>query len=244
MSRQNLFQWVVEYHKERSLPACKPHMYDGQIHPYRQDKPLREGMENQLYKGFLIISNGETLVERLSADGVIMDHDPFVSIHSRDDFFRYLDTYGEEDGAFLYDGVNNRITRVREVDNTPKGTRTLDLLANIPEDFVSYNRELSVKGHLGTKTRLAIRLPHAYKNVETFQIKRSAYGPLGIGKATHFTQKGLEEEFFFVDAANYHCKDSQQGILGVYRRYERSDKPVLIEETATSEQYKPHKEVA
>ena len=115
--------------------------------------------------------------------------------------FHYLGNQENADGAYIFDGVNNQMAKTFELNNSPENTprdmrRKKDLVKYLPPNFLSEDASVRL-GNIGTKTRLAIRIPHAYDNTEAFQIKQSAYGPLGIGKVTHFTRDGLAQEFFF-----------------------------------------------
>ncbi len=77
---------------------------------------------------------------------------------------------------------------------------------------------------LGTKSRLAVKLPFCYPHTETYQIKCSAYGSLGMGKVTHFNRAGLVEEVLLrhepQSAGSF--VDETRGIVAIHRRYAHS----------------------
>lgn len=229
----DLFSWLVEYHCKENLPQCLPHLKDGRA--YVLGRPIEEGEENELYKGLLIISNGDTLVSKLS-NGHVINDDPaklrYADVSDKTDLWRYINERRNKDGAYIYDGKNGRITKAAEVNNNPSSMpQGIDLSSMIPADFVySEGNEIDESEDLGTKTRLAIRTPHAYENTNTHQIKRTAYGNTGLGKVTHFGPQGLIEEFFFRYAPNSKGPfiDKKHGIVGVYRSYERNDDGRLV----------------
>ena len=184
----------------------------------------------------LIVANGTTLADRLQEGEVILsDPEPFSPITDNENFARYLETRAQEDGAYLVDSIHNRITRVPEFNNNPNIPgleRHIDLFQFIPHDFLSYAGDVPLS-KIGTKTRLAIRMPQFYENTETFQIKRSSYTPLGMGKVTHFTKEGLVEEIFFRYDPNSQGPfiEPEQKILAIYRQYERNENSELVRVT-------------
>lgn len=227
----NLFWALARYHYEKNLLPNTGSIRQGKM--YLSKRALKEGEENEKQKGLLIVANGKTLVIDLISDGTVSKKDiaQFEKIKSHSNFFRYLERQKHKDGAFIYDGANKRIARVMEFSNRPNMPGKLKLEEKVPFDFIHANPQEPLRHHLGTKTRLAIRLSAAYPDVEAYQIKRTAYGA-GLGKVTHFTKKGLVEEFFFA------CKPKsikqlvpEKGIVGVYRRYELArNKPRCAEE--------------
>ncbi len=229
--RDRLFSWLVDYHCGVNVEQCLPYMREGTVHN-AGGRPLEEGVEeNEHYKGLLIVANGDTLADKLSAGGVIHD-DPdeldFVRIAQPADLFQYLSRQRNSDGAYIVNGKKGEITRVSEVNN---GLRVPgSIYDQVPADFVSYDGKVPVRGNLGTKTRLAIKMPLAYGETNTFQVKRTAYGNTGIGIVTHFGPQGLMEEFFLrhnpSSAGSYLWP--KQHLIGVHRRYERDGEDQLV----------------
>ena len=218
-----LFQWLVDYHCRHNLPAVLHHVQQGVSYNISGQR-LAEGHENPYYHGFLIIANGTTLADRLFQDRVVIDEEVegFVPLPSKRTLFEYLGKQQDNDGAYIYDSVNRQMTRVYELNNNPAALQRPRLVEMVPADFVTYDGTvLPAARNLGTKTRLAIKLPQTYDQVDTFQIKRSAYTALGMGKVTHFDHEGLVEEFFL----DYRPQSTRpfisrnHGIVGVYRRY-------------------------
>jgi hypothetical protein len=226
MKKINIFPLLVVYHQQVNLERCKRYIdKNGRI--LVEGQHLKEGSDIKTpHQGMLIIANGDTLVDRLRKGEIIFDEpEPFTTLSDKNDFFTYLDKQIDCDGAYVFDSVNSRITRVDELNNSPRSLpRELNIYDMIPNDFVSSDG--SIYNSLGTKTRLAIKIPHAYPNTEAFQIKRSAYTHLGMGKVTHFDRDGLNEEFFF----RTFWEDQQltlRLIKGVYRTYSRENDKLI-----------------
>lgn len=225
MVNSNLFGWLVDYHCSHNLKACLPHIRDGITYSPITYEPIREGLENELYTGVLIVANGETLLEELVKGNIIMDtediHPDFVAVNDSRDLSEYLNSQENRDGSHIFDSANHKIARVYEFNNNPPALQEnggYSLLDRIPHDFCSYNRKIQeTSDKIGTKTRLAIKLPQAQPHLETFQIKRTGYTPLGMGKVTHFNKDGLAEEFFLM----YDGKEGE--IAGVHRTYSTAD---------------------
>jgi len=223
MEKGDLFWWLVDYHCQVNLKEASPYIKAGVLD--NKGGLYKEGRDAGCpYQGVLVVANGSTLADRLVEDHVIHDEpDEFVAVPARDHFFNYLNRQSTEDGAYIFDGSNQRITTVGELNNNPRNfPRDFLTYSRIPRDFVSAGGQLPLS-MIGTKTRLAIKLPCAYDNTEAFQIKRSRYGTLGMGKVTHFTKDGLEREFLFdykPDSSGSFI-DPKQGIVGLLRTYQR-----------------------
>jgi hypothetical protein len=196
MGRQNyLFDWLVELHYDH-LDDCRPHIKHGRFHGLN-GQPLVEGEDEcEGYKGILLIANGDTLVERLKDNNIVADEqiDSFVPVRNKDEFVAYLRKQRGCDGAYIFNSVDQSITRVYELNNNLPGRV---LMEKIPRDFVYSHGKTAQERDLGTKTRLAIGLPQIYDNVDAYQIKRTAYTDVGLGKVTHFNKNGLSKEFYF-----------------------------------------------
>ncbi len=237
MRSADMFSALVEYHFTRNVPQCMPHVVDGRVQSPK-GLPYRQGAENKHYGGVLIISNGNTLLNRLKADDVLDDDglEGFVEVPHKEELFQYLDGQlnnhgtsiedeGAADGAYLYDGMNHRVTRVSQYNPVKKvRVNEQELMESLPADFISVDGSIPVEGKkVGTKTRLAVKIPRAYQgnhDVEGFMIKQSAYGQLGMGMVVHTTKDGVKETAHFRLGAN--------GIECVHREYERKDGRVVL----------------
>ena len=97
---------------------------------------------------------------------------------------------------------------------------------------------------IGTKTKLAVKLPYAYDNVETYQIKATIHSPLGMGVVTHFTRDELE--MFFLDYSpdsDGPFIEQDKGIVGVYKKYRlHENKLVPVHESIVDMGNQPHSE--
>ncbi len=227
MSNLNLFDLLVRYHVEENLARCRPYMADGVLVD-EEGLPFQEGSDDlpSAHKGFLIVANGDKLAERLRKDRFISeDHDGFVYLDGKEDFFSYLSEQRGRDGAYVFNGARDSIVRVSELNNNPPSLEEdLDVYNYVPRDFVSFDGSVPPEGNLGTKTRIAIKFPHAFQNTSAYQLKRSAFGPTRMGKVTRFTRAGLEEEFFFTKQDF----EGDEGIVGVHRRYARDETGLLM----------------
>ncbi len=107
----------------------------------------------------------------------------------------------------------------------------------VPVDYIYTNASnLSLRQlqrESGRRTSLAIKLPVVYSssvsNVNTYQVKMSAYGPLGMGTVNHFSADGLQRRFVLrYDPENIGpFIDEEHGIVGELRRYERNGERVV-----------------
>jgi len=218
----NIFNWLVRYHYETNV---EPRLKDAS----KPTSIVKEGAENELTSGCLIIENGDTLVGKLKAESIILDYatPEFTEAYDYDKFTNFLRTHKARDGAFFYDGLHRSVAKVSRYGNnsTPMAAVRQRQISLIPPDFVFYGSQVplthkDIDDHIGTKTDLAMVLPVAYSTedciVKAHQIKRTAYGNSSLGKVTSFGKHGLAEEFFF-----HYLNHSQrnQELVGVHRIY-------------------------
>ena len=234
MNNINLFWWLVDYHCQKNLQNCLPYIDEGVMrHPNDRSKPVAEGRETNAYQGILIFKNSDTFLDRLVEDQLVdpEDIDEPVTINSLEDFFQFYDERGDEDGAFVYESEKKQIVRISKIKDPD--INKIPLSKKVPVNFVyhdnhdEYGLERTLRRNVGTKTRLAIDITEKYPDVHAFQIKRSAYGKLGMGLVTHFNTKGLREDFFLLNKDN-----------GIYRIYEPDEK-VTKREIPTLNTYQP-----
>ncbi|MBS3175638.1 hypothetical protein J4457_00175 [Candidatus Woesearchaeota archaeon] len=242
MIRNDLFSLLVRYHIEHNLPPSLPHVTRrSKLRLPNGGLSVEGATENPYQQGLLIIADGETLADRLQKTRVILGGVPeFQKIADWESFRNYLESQDGVDGAYLMDTVNGRIAHVVELNNNPDNTEPLELSDLLPDNFLSCDGNVPVS-NVGTKTRLALRLPRAYstgqERVEALQIKRTAYLSLGIGKVTRITPEGLAEEFFFEHDPNPKSEgpfiNKKYGIVGIHRTYERTPEGELRVATET-----------
>ena len=217
MDGDQIFEMLVQYQIQRGIDGCKNHTRDGRVINPKTNKPFVEGgKENTLQPGLLIISNGDTLVDKLVDGGLANPShiERFTEATDQNGFFEYLDRHGDEDGVHLYDGVNERIARVYLINNSPlQGLPPETLMNRLPSDFVYADGSPFSRGKIGTKTALAVELPIKFPTLSCHQIKQTPYALPGMGKVTYFNKGGLVSEFFL-------DLDSNQRLVGVRRHYE------------------------
>ncbi|MBN2567441.1 hypothetical protein JXB02_05145 [Candidatus Woesearchaeota archaeon] len=224
MSHDPLFGWLVDFHIERNLPRALRFFREGSIRDDDGNRYRLDG-ENERYYGAIIISDGENIADRLVRIEVIHSDaiDGYTAIPTREAFMGYLGENLNRDGSFVYDSVNRGITRVAKVNNEPKALNErlkgsdLRFDRRLPPDFIAEDGSIEVKRtNLGLKTQLAAELTYAFPDMRIYQIKRTPYGGLGMGKVTQFSGQGLLQEFFF------RAVPEKEGysILGIHRQYE------------------------
>ncbi|MBN1385725.1 hypothetical protein JW968_01980 [Candidatus Woesearchaeota archaeon] len=229
MEKDQIFWWLVAYHADVNLPKVLPHMdRGGFVHPL--GKKIKVGKyENDIYHGFLIVANGDTLAQKIqkspdSLDSkVIHDSAPpqFVPIQDIAAFMNYLDdeSADEPDGAYVINSMKNSIAHVGEYNNNISSP---DFARVLPHDFIHCLGDIPVNERtLGTKTKMAIKASYNYDNTEAFQIKRTAFNGTGMGKVTHFRKGVLYQEFYFAHEPDVSpLLVPEQGIIGVHREYD------------------------
>lgn len=236
----NLFPWIVNRH----IKNLAAHIAAGGPADTVPD-------ENKNYPGLFIVSNGETLWDRLQSDNVIRPGGDKGAqpVRNEQEFNSYLDALTNNDGGHVHDGVNKRMMRAGmfEPNNVTTGLvempfckrlalaffprafkpAAIDYETFLPEDFLSYDRsKRPCEENLGVKLMSAVKLAVLYPHVDVFLIKQTPYGrsPADqMGKAIHLNKNGLCEEFYFLSAPA--CDgpffDPARHIIGVYKQYER-----------------------
>ncbi|MBI4159507.1 hypothetical protein HY500_04610 [Candidatus Woesearchaeota archaeon] len=226
INSSQFFDWLVRHHSTVNLGKCLPHIEGGRIH--QDGSPLQEGIdENKLYKGTLIVADGEGLIQRLERDrmawGVGTNYTP---IRDAGDLSSYLEAIENPDGGHVYDSVGGLMTGVkhfREPANLPQDFDPYDndfLRSVLPGDFSSSNGS---RIEVGNRGLVGLAVPLGYPQAHVLQIKQTAYGNLGMGKVVHFSTNGLVEEFFFTSREDslQNTLDPINSVQGVYRRYAR-----------------------
>lgn len=235
----DIFPLLVEYHYQRNLvEICKPLIKDGKV--VVDGNQLQEGSDaNVPYHGFLFLVDGPEIFNTIVSENIINDvtdiqgrletitkkYEDSTPLLTRDEFFGYLrrEEHDGEDGAYILNSETGKVVRVSELSNSHSLPQGFSLMDRIPKDFVYKDGRKTSPDKIGTKTRIAIKIPVAMKQkgkeVHTYQIKRTPYTDFGMGKVTHFDYNGLNQEFFFV---------YENGkILGVYKKYSRRENGLL-----------------
>ncbi|MBI2151733.1 hypothetical protein HYU21_03355 [Candidatus Woesearchaeota archaeon] len=238
MVTSRLFRDLTKYFYDDVNTLMTP-VKDGHFYNPITNEAIQEGEENPFAKGLLIIKNGSTTIDELVRNQWLKpscyDHN-FTPISGCENLFSYLNQNSRKDGVYILDEENQRITRVYELDNnvhTPKDKdmnkeKGLCLLEHLPEDFLGQIK-LSL-GDIGTKTRLAIRIPQLLDHVETYQIKRTA-NETGFGSVTHFNENGLVERLFlrYDPQSAGPFFNEEKKLIGVYQTFRNPDSQVVLE---------------
>ena len=247
MAEVDVFSWLVQYHIDTNLSPILASIYNGRAYS-PQGEPAVEGEElGEWARGCLVIANGQTLADRLVEDKIILDHSAprFSPAGTYAQFTEHLDRNIKKDGAFVYNGSHKSIARVAKLNNSTPALNEARKFQQglIPPNFVYEHNTTpftleDIDEHIGTKTDLAMLTPLAYtlpnSHVHSYQIKRTAYGQLGLGKVTHFGREGLVEELFFKYSASSTGPfiEEEQGIIGVHRMYENVNGKVTLKSVA------------
>ena len=235
----DIFPWLVMHHHRRNyLEICRPLIRRGEI--LIGDKSLTEGSDKGIpYHGFHFLVDGLNVFNTLIEEGMINDvydhNERSKKIREEYDLSKPLLNFDEfsgflmqeegkgNDGAYIFNSKNGKVVRINEFNNNIDLPEGFNLIDKLPGNFVydiPFPDDNSIYPNLGTKTRLAIKMTEAMKDkgIHAYQIKRSSYSNLGMGKVTHFNGNGLSEEFFF------HSFDHDSVLVkGVYREYERRE---------------------
>lgn len=197
-----MFGWLVNKHYE-NLRECSPYIIDGTVcAPENKGSPVPEGIEDNTYKGIVIFKNGKTLCNDLVNKGFLnqMNLAEPKDVSSSYKLAKFLRNRPDKDGAYILESATGNMMRASKIKNSDD----VQYSRLVPKDFIfcsgvpeGIDFERFLRLELGNKTMLAMDLTQKFKNVEAFQIKRSAYGKLRMGKVTHFDCQGLIEEVFF-----------------------------------------------
>jgi len=241
MKNKEIFNWLVREHVLRDWSKIKPYVKEGILGSI---EILLGKTENPYYGGILVFAKGKNLANELKKRNIVLAGKTSVSynISTFGRFKRYCDKFRVDDGATVINKINNLAYHISVFNNNPqlfwtfkdrwdylfKGKiKKYNLMSALPEDFITEDSTIRLSQFVecpGNKTYVAIVLPKAYAKVHTFQIKRTAYTPLGTGKVTHFDGKGLVEEFFLKYMPKHKGEfiDKEHKIVGIYRYYDRS----------------------
>jgi len=241
MKNKEIFNWLVREHVGRDWMNVRPYVREGVLGSM---KVVPGNTENPYYGGILIFAKGKRFAANLKKMNIVLVGKMNVSynISTFDRFSRYCKKFRVEDGATVIDKNNAFAYYISVFNNNPqifwtfkerwdfafKGIYKIYKIGKmLPSDFKDHkglNKVGESMDLIGNKTYVAIVLPQAYPRVHTFQIKRTAYTPLGTGKVTHFDGKGLVEEFFLKYMPKHKGEfiDKEHKIVGIYRYYDRS----------------------
>jgi hypothetical protein len=253
MARLNLFNAMALYHIKNSLPNCMKFFENGKIKDLYNDGYFNEGQENDAHKGFLVVSDGKDVLEKLVNDDAIEDKDSITyRINSHDELFNYLNSQKDKDGAYVFDSYNNKITRVmfnrdsdmlkQRLKNNHKGE--YDLNQKLPYDFLLSNCCSDFKTiDVGSKTRVATQLTHAYDHLKAVVLKRTGYGDLAIGRVVYVLPNGVNSSMHFEYKPSLNgitpFVDSTNKIAAYLKKYENNvnERPALVSKDIVGQNY-------
>lgn len=238
----DIYQWLVQYQCNINLPEWIKHakIEDGSLVP-KTGRRARKGFEsNNEVKGFLVMANGDTLVDRLHEDRIIIDEKAplWVDIENRVSFLIHLRSQESDDGAYVVNTKARKMARIIEFSNDNKYLRDnkVDFGKSVPQDFLCEDGSVNPSKEMGLKSRNAIRTAGAYEGVESYQLKATPYNNSGLGTVCHFTKDGLKNMFFIrlrKDPGSYVDSDSGERyekyrLIGVYRNYRKNDNGITL----------------
>ena len=217
-----LFKWLVKFHIEHNLSKVLPFIECGQASFVNENSIGKDHDTPNEIKRFLIVANGNTLVDKLIKNGMIDKSEEleFTTISEYTYFNEYFNKH-RGDGAYVFHLSNAKIARVMEIANKhPKNLSSRYEL--LPKHFISLDGRVGNK-ESGNKTRLAMRIPYLPslldENVHTYQIKGTIHSNLGLGIVTHFNKEGMEM-FYFDHNRKSPFIDKSKGIIGIHEQYE------------------------
>ncbi|MBU0457196.1 MAG: hypothetical protein ABH824_06100 [Nanoarchaeota archaeon] len=225
MNSDKLFRWLVRFHIEHNLPIVLPHINDGKADFLIDGDIGYDHRTPNEIKRFLIVANGDTLVEKLIANEMISESEEleFERVPEYSDFNKYYHKH-KGDGAYVFHLNDARIARVMEIANQhPKNLSSQYKM--LPPHFISLDGRVGNR-ESGNKTRLAIRIPYLPnlidEAVHTYQIKGTIHSELGLGIVTHFSKEGMEMFYFDHNTDNNGSQiDESKGITGIHEKYQK-----------------------
>jgi len=248
MEKRDFIWWLLKFQVENNLEESfrKSSRTNGLEEVITGDdgRSLRENTETPYHPGLLFLANGVASLNKLIKKRWVPydreeDISEFDNVKDYRDFAEYIKRVTESGGegtAYAFNAEHQKITAVPEFTNSPEspfynritrkvnqmlGRKNESLVDAVPGDFLSLKKEIPVSGNrLGTKTGIAIRLSRDNSDVHAYQVRRTVYGELGLGKVTWFDQDGLREEIYLDRKANALAYiDPERKIVAIHRSY-------------------------
>jgi len=240
VTRENIFEAMIQLQYFNLLNSL-PHFKKGQICDL--DGTFLDGKENPYSKGAYIIYDGPQILEKARTMAVRKNgFGSTLETPARTDLLDYLKSNKDSDVTILYNTSAQQITPLKgELKNYVEGEDLEKILKlSLPADFVKPNAKTLDLGQIGTKTANAIFVPYILNKkkdlgIHTILVKRSPYGPLGMGKVAEFSKDGLTRELFMYHDQNHHGPfvNADYHIVGEIRAYTKENDKL----TLTQRQY-------
>ncbi len=250
MDRERFIWWLVKLHVDENLPASirkSPHGLELEgVIIGRDGMPLEQGNgENNSYNGLLFITNGVSTLNSLIRKGWVPEDDygeieGFRKVNGYEEFSNYIKEKqrGRGEGtAYAFSAEKDAMTLIPEFRNVPqlpfyrrafrkllsslRLSKKKGLTDSLPKDFLDVGGEREVtSADIGTKTRVAIRAARDYPHVNTFEIRRTPYGSLGMGAVVEFDKYGIREMVYLDvrDKALAYLEPDKK-IVAIHRSY-------------------------
>lgn len=230
VTRENIFETMIQLQYSNLLNSL-PHFKNGQI--YDLDGTPLDGKENPYSKGAYIIYDGPQILEKARAMAVRKNGlGSTQEVPTDTNLLAYLKSYKDSDVTLLYNTSAQQITPLKgELKNYIEGEDLEEILtSSVPLDFVEPRAKSLDLNQIGTKTANSIFVPYILnkqedQGVRTILVKRSAYGPLGMGKVAEFGKNGLTREFFMYHNPNHQGPfvNADYHIVGEVRTYAKEN---------------------
>lgn len=235
-----MFNWLFKYHCQFNMPNWLKNakIENGKI-VSKHGISLEEGIdENPYTKGFLVLVNGDTLVNRLKEEEIVIDKviPPWETIYNEKEFFEYVNRpYNgkkkrSRESAYVVnisDEKKIKITNVREFNNNIK--KDIIFAQYLPKKFLSEDRIIDpddTDEGIGLKTRNAIRTAVVYPDVNSYQIKASPFGNAKMGIVAHNGNDGLIQTYHMEHRPEEDLPyiNEKFKIVAIHRKYGRNEK--------------------
>ncbi len=242
MTGQSLFGRVIEYHVIHNLSNVLENeiIEEGKLYFQKKKEriPVKVGEEQKLegYNGFLLLSNGEDIIDHLRKAGVILldGKNSFVSLKDENDLFSYLNKNAKEEGIFIYDSASKEITR--EKLDSKYNLEGMISAQMFPDEFLSEDGYVPLldengKSRVGCRSSLGAQTSKGFNDsdgnhhaIDGYHIKNTSYNELGLGPVVHYSKNRIGMFYFkYAPESKGPFIDEEYKIIGMYKTYECID---------------------
>jgi hypothetical protein len=238
----------VRYYCEELWSLCSTFVDNEGIYVNPFFKGKKIGKRENPFGGRLTIANGDTLTGKIINDQIVKEEaiDLPVPAKTIDQYLAFMAYNHDEDGAFIYDGVNNTLRYVGILENTSKDSKLskikYDLKECVPRDFACFDASVAPKA--GARTDIAIRVSKAYSETKVVVIKETEYSHLGMGSVIELQEGRVRQMFVLMNEKDYlksrHDKNAsinyyekERGIVAVHKTYKVENDRVVLDSERT-----------